>query len=145
VIFSDSLKAEIGQILDNVHETFGRTITAYKDAENTVVATTPSYNAIYGVDANITKTTVSSSFTVRIKYIKKDEEQILTDSRVDSQLKISLPAGSVRIKVGTIGFNFLKDSKRIDLDGRRYLIINDSFPFSPEYHTFYLKPLDEDE
>jgi len=149
MIFSQSRRTEIGQIFDNVHKTFGRTITAYKDAENNVVASTPSYNAIYGTAANsnVSKSTVSSTFTARIRHIKNGET-ILVDNAIDSQIKIQLPAGSVRVKVDEIGFDFLRESKRIDLDGERYIILNDSDakpigPFSPDYFIFYLRPIDE--
>lgn len=145
---SDSVKTQIKAVFDNVHDTFGRDIIAYKDAQETISITTAGYNSRYGSPVSVSKTTVSQTFKARIKYIKSSEE-LLRDSQINSQLKISLPEGIVRIKVDAEGFNFIKEAKRIELDGQRYTVLNDSIPkiigpFDPQYYSFYLVPLDED-
>jgi len=152
--FSSSTRRKIESLFDNAHDTFGRTVTAYKDAENTVTLTTPQYNSIYGTAGRFplstSKTVVSSTFTARIRYIKNTEENLekAETSKTNSQFKLSLPEGTVRIKVASDGKVFIQDAKRIDLDGKRYRLLNDSFPelvstYTPKYFAFYLAPIDE--
>ena len=148
MFFNSATRSSIERALDNAHETFGRSLTAYKDAEKTVTLFTPQYNAVYGTagrtSMSVSKTTVSSVFTARIRYFTNSETILDTDS----QSKVSIPEGLVRIKVDAEGKNFIRDAKRIDLDGKRYLIVNDSFPqpikpYIPKYFAFFLSPIDE--
>ena len=149
-LVSDNAKNQAIAALENVHDTFARTITAYKDAELNITAVTPEYNSIYGSNGlSIEKSVVSSEFTARIKKYNTPSEEYLEDGRMNAQFKIPIPKGTVRIKVEPIGFNFIKDAKRIELDGKRYSIMNDSIPktigpFGPQYYAFYLAPIDPD-
>jgi hypothetical protein len=143
---SSSVRTQISEIFDNVHETLKQTITVYKDSENTM---TPSYNSIYGsggsTPLSITKTSVSRSVGARIKYLSS-EEDYFTSSEVNSQMKITIPKGSIRIKVTSDDFDFIKEAKRIEFNGVRYNIISDGLPigpFSPEYYSIFLTPIDE--
>jgi hypothetical protein len=146
---SSTLKSQIQGVFDDVHVTLGKEITAYKDAERNVVALTPAYNHLYDVGGSLSKTTVSSTFTARIKYLKSSDK-LLNDGSIRAQLKVPLPEGVVRVKVDPTGFAFLQDAKRIELDGTRYSILNDSFPksigpFDFRYYAFYLIPTDPDD
>jgi len=148
---SSVIRTKINEIIDSTHGEFGKQIIVYKDAETTVVSSVGQYNSIYrnaGKNAqNKTQTTVSERFTARVKYLKADEEIFVSDDS-ESQIKISLPAGSVRIKVNESGYNYIQEAKRIDFGGVRYSIVNDSNPhvmgaFSPRYYIFYLIPIDK--
>jgi len=147
--FSAADRAQIAAVFDNVHTTLGQTITAYKDAESTIVVMSPAYNSIYGTGGSspstITKTAVSREISARVRYISGDEELFL--SKAGAQLKIPLPHGSVRLKVNASDKDFLKEAKRVEFDGIRYSITSDPLgigPFSPEYFSFFLTPIDED-
>jgi hypothetical protein len=146
---STDARTAISAAFDNLHDTFQQTITAYKDAEKTIVATTPSYNSIYGnagsSATSVTKTTVSQNIEARIKYMSSDEEYFIS-SELNSQIKVTIPRGSIRIKVKAADYDYIKESKRIEFNGVRYNILTDGKPigpFAPAYYAVFLTPIDE--
>ena len=146
---SSSARTAISKAFDDLHETMSQTITAYKDAEKSIVAMSPSYNAIYGSGGSspstITKTAVSSSIEARMKYIHSDEEYFMA-SEINSQFKVTIPRGSIRIKISSTDFDFIKEAKKIEFNGVRYNIISGGTPigpFTPAYYAVFLTPVDE--
>lgn len=145
-LISSSARTKISSIFSDLHETFGQTITVYKESRKTIVAQTPQYNAIYrnagSVSTSEVKTVVKRSIVARIKYINGDEEFL-----EDSNSSIKVPQGSVRIKVKSDDADFIKEAERIRFDGVTYDITSDKLgigPFAPEYYSFLLTPIDED-
>jgi len=51
--------------------------------------------------------------------------------------------GSVRLKINAEDYEFIKDARRFDVDGKRY-VLNSTFRphglFDNKYYTLYLKP-----
>lgn len=145
-------KKNIENVIDRIHDTFARTITVFKIGTRTVVSSSNSYNYVYKQQsANTLTTTVSQTFEARIKYVDMEEE-LLTDrasaqdGNQNSQNKIILPVGTVKIKVNLAGYNYIKEAKRIEFDGRRFSIKSDAKPlgmFGPQYYEFILIPSDE--
>lgn len=147
---SSALRAQISGVYDNIHETFQQTVTAYKDSTETVTVMSPSYNSIYGTGGSspstITKEAVQRSIGARIKYISA-KEQYMVAGELNSQIKIPLPDGSMRIKVSKTDYDFIKEAKRIEFDGVRYNIVSRGLPigpFTPAYYSLFLAPIDED-
>ena len=127
-LISESQKNTIKAIIDDIHETFARTITVYEEGEKTTE-----------------KTVVSHLVKARIKYIKADESNI-TDGKIGSQLGIEIINGLVRITVNKDGFEILKEAKRCEFEGRKYTISSKGNPtgiFGPQYYHFYLSPIEE--
>lgn len=146
---SADTKSAISSIMDNIHDTFSQEIMVYKDAKKNIVAMSPSYNSIYGSGGSTptteTNETVSRAVQARIKYYSHEEEYF-EDSKVDSQIKVKVPQGSIRIKVAKEDYLFIKEAKRIDFDGNRYNITDIAKPigpFSPRYYSFILTLVDE--
>lgn len=142
----DSLKAELQGIIDNMHETFSRTITVFEEGEKVLISASPTYNGVYGRTntggRSVQKTVVSHEIKARIHYINAKEDTLSEDSQAD----ISLIDGSVKITVDPTGFELLKEAKRCEFEGRRYEITSRGNPtgiMGPQYYHFYLKPLDE--
>lgn len=145
-------KKNIENVIDRIHDTFARTITVFKIGARTVVASSNNYNYVYKQQsANTSTTTVSQTFEARIKYVDMEEE-LLTDrgsgqrGSHNAQDKIILPVGTVKIKVNLEGYNYIKEAKRIEFDGRRFSIKSDAKPlgmFGPQYYEFILIPSDE--
>ena len=82
-------------------------------------------------------------FKARILYVGRQEEGLF-DSEANAQIKVEKNVGSVRLKVDAVGYSYLKETKRVELDGRLFTISSDERPhglFSPQYYTFYLKPI----
>ena len=80
-------------------------------------------------------------------YIDTDKELFNNDSS-GSQIKVVVPDGSIKIFVKKDGFNFIKEARRVELDGTRFSIKSDGSPFGLTgnlFYTFYLFPLDESE
>ncbi len=138
-------KDNIEAIIDRIHDTFARPITVFKIGTRTAIASSQNYNFIYRQQsANTVTTEVSQTFQARIKYISADEE-LLPDANA-GQDKIILPAGSVKIKVNLEGYNYMKEAKRVELDGFRFSIKSNGKPlgmFGPQYYEFLLLPIDE--
>lgn len=138
-------KDNIEAIIDRIHDTFARPITIFKIGTRTAIASSQNYNFIYRQQsANTSTTEVSQTFQARIKYISADEE-LLPDPNA-GQDKIILPAGSVKIKVNLEGYNYMKEAKRVELDGFRFSIKSNGKPlgmFGPQYYEFLLLPIDE--
>jgi hypothetical protein len=149
---SENQKNNIKSIIDQIHDTFAREITVFKIGQRTVIASSPTYNALYRQQSVNTSTIeVSQTFQARIKYVDMGEE-FLQNSRTGGsqsgagQDKIILPTGTVKIKVNLEGFNYVKEAKRVELDGRRFSIKSDGKPlgmFGPQYYEFILTPIDE--
>ena len=67
-------------------------------------------------------------------------------SGTDSQQKVLYPVGSVKIKVDATGYNYLKEARKVEFDGRRYGIGSDRKTygmFGPKYYSFILTPINE--
>jgi hypothetical protein len=146
---SDALKTQLQGTIDNLHETFARTITVYEEGEKILIAASSTYNGVYGKtntgNTSVSKTVVSHSIKARIKYINAKDES-LSDGSINSQLDIDLINGSVRITVDTSGFEILKEAKRCEFEGRKYEISSKGTAtgmLGPQYYHFFLKPLDE--
>jgi hypothetical protein len=142
---SENQKTNIKSIIDQIHDTFAREITVFKIGQRTVISSSPTYNALYKQQSSNTVTTeVSQTFYARIKYVDMNEELLKNPN--PGQDKIIMPTGVVKIKVNLEGFNYVKEAKRVELDGRRFSIKSDGKPlgmFGPQYYEFILTPLDE--
>jgi hypothetical protein len=142
---SENQKTNIKSIIDQIHDTFAREITVFKIGQRTVISSSPTYNALYKQQSSNTATTeVSQTFYARIKYVDMNEELLKNPN--PGQDKIIMPTGVVKIKVNLEGFNYVKEAKRVELDGRRFSIKSDGKPlgmFGPQYYEFVLTPLDE--
>jgi hypothetical protein len=148
---SSSVISAAQAIIDGVHNDTGQTVTAYKHAKQVVIATTPEYNRLYqsggSTALQVTKTTQSQSFQARILAMDADEDLILVNE-LDSQVKISLPKGTLRLKLDDTGWDFVKDALRIGVNNNMYNILNDGVEeihgaWEPRYHIIYLTPIDE--
>lgn len=148
-LISDAQKTTIKAIIDDIHETFARTITVFEEGERVLISASSTYNGIYGKtqggNSSVSRTVVSHTLKARIKYIDAKEET-LADGQINSQLDISLINGSVRITVDGAGYDILREAKRCEFEGRKYEIVSKGQPtgiFGPQYYHFFLKPLDE--
>ena len=142
---SENQKVNIKNIIDKIHDTFAREITVYKFGQKVAIATTAGYNALYkkNPDAqNIEITQISRTVMARIKYEKFDQTNFY---QARTQEKIIIPEGAVYIKVNEDDYNFIKDAKTVELDGKTYGIKSPGKPegmFGPQYYQFFLIPFE---
>ena len=133
--------------MDDLHDTFARDVTVYKDATVTVSSASQSYNTIYGnagATTPITYTPQSSTVSARLLYGKNYTEDYFASSQSQSQLKIFLPEGKVRMIIKAADYSTLSEAKRIQFDNQKFAIDSDFRAhgvFGVKFYTLYLKPV----
>jgi hypothetical protein len=145
-LISASERTALNAVLDDVHETFAREITVFKEASQIVIITDPNFNPLYntaGQTTSYVNTPVYKTFKVRIHYNNDVNKQYWTEPGLASQIKLEVIAGSVRIKIRADDYDYIKDGRRFDVDGKRF-VLNSTFRphglFDNQYYTLYLKP-----
>lgn len=139
-------KAALEAIIDDIHETFAREITVYKEASRVVIITDPSYNPLYqtaGQTTSIVNTPIYKTFKARIKYEDDIGKKYWSEAGLASQIKLEAIVGTVRLKISAEDYAYIQDARRFDVDGKRY-VLNSTFRphglFGNKYYTLYLKP-----
>lgn len=146
-LISAARQAQVMQMFRNLHDTFAREITIYKNAKKLQIASSPQYNALYGRNSggsSIQYETVTHTISARVYYVDLPEE-IFSDAGDGSQNKVVLPRGSVRLVVDESGFDILKDARRAEFDGKTFSVKSSGVPeglFANDYFEFLLTPLD---
>lgn len=145
-LISASEKAGLKAAFDNIHETFAREIVVSKEASQVVIITDPNFNPLYntaGQTTSIVNTPVYKTIKARIYYNDDIKKQYWYEDADKSQIKIPAVVGTIRIKVTAEDYEYIKDGRRFDFDGRRY-VLNSWFRghglFDSQYYTLYLKP-----
>lgn len=141
--------SEIERINNKLHDTFSQTITVYKNGKKTLIAHDPKYNSIYSRNSNgkrdsVEYSVISETFDARVYYIKAEEELFNNEN---SQIKVVMPKGSVKIVVKKEGADFIEEARRVQFDGRSFSVETDKAPFGLTgnlFYIFYLTPLDEE-
>ena len=144
---------KVRSLADTLHTTFARTITVYKTAKKTLIASTDSWNSLYrrtntGSNASVEYTTVSETFEARIYYDNMDTSYLTDDGpseQAGTQNKVVLPDGTVRIVVKESAYDYLSEARRVEFDGSKFIIERDGQPrgfTSNQFYTFILSPVD---
>ena len=144
---------KIRDLADTLHTTFARTITVYKNAKKTLIASTTAWNSLYrrtntGSNSAVEYTEVSQSFTARIYYDDMDTSYLTDDGpsqQAGTQNKVVVAAGTVRIVVKQDAYDYLSEASRVEFDGTKFIIESDGQPrglTSNQFYTFVLSPVD---
>ena len=146
-LIDDANKSDMENVMKSIHDTFAREIKFIKDAQRIILSTDPNYNYLYksvrGSVSTIKREITEKVFKARILYVGRQEEGLF-DSEANAQIKVEKNVGEVRIKVDAEAYEYLKDTKRLELDGRLFTVSSDERPhglFTPQFFTFYLKPI----
>jgi len=144
---NSSQKQVFEAVMQDMHDTFARTIFAYKDSKKVIVSTDVNFNYLYnnvkGVKKEISRTQFKQ-LSARVMYMDKQNE-VSFDSEVDSQVKLHHDIGEIRIKLDAEGNEYFKDAKRVEIDGRLMFKVTDVKRhglFRPKFFTYYLRPTD---
>jgi len=144
---SSDEKAAYEAVMQNMHDTFARTIYAYKDSQKVIVSTDANFNYLYNNVKGVSQVIRKSQFkalSARVLYMDKQKE-VMFDSEVDSQIKVQHDIGEIRIKLNAEGYAYFKDAKRAEIDGKLFFKITDVKKhglFRPKFFTYYLRPTD---
>lgn len=133
---------------NNLHATFGRPITIYKTAQETVLVTNPLNNYLFqGAPNNsLTSTVIQSGvYLARILWGKKEVlnpfNTVQRDNASDQNM-IRLSEGEARIKLDPTGAAFLAGCEKVQFDNAILDVVTDPRPhglFDPNFVTYYLK------
>jgi hypothetical protein len=147
---SSSQRAEMAANLLDLHDTFGRDIVVYKEAQKVIMSTDPGYNYLYGnagkTTPNVQNVPVRKVFKARIRY--DTDRSLEYFGEADAQVKINRPDpnSTVRIKLKIEDYNYIKEAKRIELDGRMFHIESDPRPHGlfdvTQFITLFLRPIE---
>ena len=93
---------KIRDLANTLHTTFARTITVYKNAKKTLIASTDSWNSLYGrtntgSDSSVEYTIASETFQARIYYDDMDTAYLNDGGRTEqagSQNKVLVADGT---------------------------------------------------
>ncbi len=152
-LISVDSQSGINVVLKNLHDTFSRPITAYKNAQ--VICNTPSssFNSIYdnaGASTSVTYTEVKETFMARVYFVKSDQEFFYNGRGLNgSNDKLILPQGFVKIIVEEDAHQFIKESRKVEFDGILYSVRSAGNHPNPEglfgntFYEFHLTPLNE--
>ena len=145
-LISASERVALNAAMEDIHETFAREITVFKEASQIVIITDPSFNPLYntaGQTTSYVNTPVYKTFKVRIQYNDDIGKKYWSESGLASQIKLEAVVGSVRIKIKSEDYEYIKDGRRFDVDGKRF-VLNSTFKphglFDNQFYTLYLKP-----
>ena len=142
---------KVQNLADTLHTTFARTITVYKSAKKTLIASSSSWNSLYGrtntgSDSSVEYSTESKTFKARIYYDDMDTSYFTDDGPADqagTQNKVVVSNGTVRIVVKFDGYKYLSEARRVEFDGTMFIIESDGTPrgfTSNQFYTFVLSP-----
>jgi len=142
---NENTKQNIRDVIDRIHDTFSRPIVAYKQGQKLTIFTSDGYSALYKKNPNIPKQELlqnSRTIYARIKYESFDQDNFYQQS---SQEKIIIPEGAIYIKVNKEGYDWIRLSKTVELDGKTFGVKSPGKPegmFGPQYYKFLLIPLE---
>jgi hypothetical protein len=149
-LISESRQQSIETVMRNLHDTFIKEITVYKNAQGICISSSPAYNSIYGdkgPSQSIQYEMVVKKFNARIYYIKSEQEFFANGGNANgSNDKVILPDGSVKIVVEADAYLFIKESRKIEFDGTIFSVRSSGNPgglFNNIFYEFYLTPLNE--
>ena len=140
-------RAEYQDVFKNMHQTFAREITIYKTKTEVFIATNSAYNALYSRLKNSNrkiKEVRKYSTTARIKYIGTQPEELVNE--FGAQVNVRFPEGTVRLKLDKTGYDLIKTSGRVEIDGELFKIVSDpskAGPFEVLFYVLYLQRNDQ--
>ena len=150
---SEDQITKIRNLAGTLHDTFARTITVYKNAKKTLIASNDSWNSLYrrtntGSNSSVEYTQVSQTFSARIYYDNMDTSYLTDDGPAEqagTQNKVVVSDGSVRIVVEQDGYDYINEARRVEFDGTMFIIESDGQPrglTSNQFYTFVLTPVE---
>ena len=138
---------------DTLHDTFAKTITVYKSAKTTLIASNDNWNALYGktntgTDSSVEYSIESETFQARIYYDNMDTSYLTDDGPAEqagTQNKVAVADGTVRIVVKVDGYNYINEARRVEFDGTKFIIESDGKPRglnTNQFYEFVLSPVE---
>jgi hypothetical protein len=142
-LISLAQKAAFEAVMVDVHDTFKRTLKAFKEGKEVILSTNPSYSHIYKQPlGNVQKATIERDIEARIYYFPRKITNEVPNITSDDSLKLQQPAEEVRLKITASDYDFVKDTERFIIDGNVYAKSSPAVQsglFGSGFYTLYLK------
>lgn len=146
---SEADKASLHSVMKGLAETWEQDIVVYQMPEKTIISQDPNFNIFQANSQNMfnpENEPIRYVLKARILY-QKDQQYPFFDPYVGGQLDVAQlkqrsAEGITRIKVNESGYNILKGTKVVELDGFQFTIDTLERPhglFNRDYFTFHLK------
>jgi len=152
-LISEARQQSIETVLRNLHDTFVKEITVYKNAQGICISSSPTFNSIYGdkgPSQSIQYEMISKTFKARVYFVKSEQEFFYNGRGLNgSNDKLILPQGFVKIIVDADAYSFIKEARKVEFDGVVYSIRSAGNHANPEglfnniFYEFHLTPLNE--
>ena len=146
-LVTSSDKSDMESAIEDIHDTFARNITIFKNKKEVLISTNPvfksTYNALYNKlkHAPTTRKHVSQ-YTVkaRIQYRPLQDEE--DEGGIGAQVNVQFGIGELRLKLNAKAYTDLKFATKIEIDGILWRIVTDASRaglFTPQYYVLYLE------
>jgi len=145
---SDQAKLILAEQFNHLHDTFARDIVVYKEAKKVIINTDPNYNYIYnetGGATTIENVPQKQIFKARVLYDDNRDMEYFGEFGGANKIRRVDSSSRVRIKLKKADFDYIKDAKRVEFDGRMFLVDSDARAhglFNVDFYTLYLKPVE---
>lgn len=145
-LIPDDDKAAIGNVFNDIHDTFARNVTVFQRENEIFVATNGTYNALYNRLQNqqTTRTKVTKQ-TVKARILYRQDQKEMDIPGTRTQTNVPLGEGVVRVKIDEAGYQLFKKATNIEIDGEAFRIVTDAGkigPFVVHFYTLYLRRAD---
>ena len=141
-LVSDSARTTYQSAIDDIHDTWARTITVWRQSSEVITSQDQNFDAFADVKASqVVYTTESQEFQARIKYIDRQDKEfgfVVAGTNIDVTSEFQL----VRIKVNPQAHEYIKDCEKITIDGSDFIPLTVQRPhglFGNDYFTIYLR------
>lgn len=143
-LISVNQKISLQAVFTDIHDTFKRSLKAFKDGKKIVLSSNPNYSHVYEQRplGNITYESVEKTIEARVYYLKSGQEKEAITPAAQGDLTIEQANAHVRLKVTPEDFEFLNTAERIVLDGHVFRISSTEVPhglFGSGFYTIFLK------
>lgn len=123
-LIPESLKAEIDNVFDDIHDTFKQTVYVYVTQE-TSLPVSADFNPLFGRGSSTAKSStdrveVKHEIQARVFYLGNAEER-----EPDSSLNIPDSEGKVRLKVKEADMELVYKASKLEVDGVLYRLFGD--------------------
>ena len=145
-LVSNADKTNIGNVFNDMHDTFARDVIVFQRKNDIFVATNSTYNALYArINNEQTSRTTVTQTTVKARILYRQDQKEIDIPGTRAQVNVPLGEGVVRVKIDPAGYALFKKATNIEIDGEALRIVTDAGrigPFTVHFYTLYLRPAD---
>jgi hypothetical protein len=137
-LVSNEEKLLLASEFNDLHDTFSRSVIAWKTPERIVVSSDPNYNFLYNEQESIevTYVPISGTFDCRIQW--QDPSKMGGWPEIREEVRGNI----CRIKAKKDFVDFISDAERIEIDGRPVQALGTNRPhglFNIDFYTLFFK------